>query len=182
MTDSPRLTMPVAARDHALGPTSALVTLVEYGDFECPHCQAAYPHLRAIRERFGDRLRIVFRHFPLTNVHPHAQAAAEVSEWAAAEGQFWPMHDALYEEKTLSEPLFVRLADRLKLDGASLARSLQEHRFFARVKEDFLGAIKSGVKGTPAFFINDLRHQGDATTLAPALDRALAEGEAPSAG
>jgi protein-disulfide isomerase len=173
MTDSPKLTMPVGARDHARGPADAPVTVVEYGDFECPHCQAAYPFVKQVEERFVDRVRFVFRHFPLTNVHPHAQAAAEASEWAAAEGQFWPMHDALYAETILSDSLFIRLADRLRLDGASLARSLKDHVFFARVKEDFLSGIKSGVKGTPTFFINETRHQGDASALAAAIDQAL---------
>jgi protein-disulfide isomerase len=177
MSDLPRIAVPITARDHARGPDSAPVTLVEYGDFECPYCGAAYPVVAGLHERFADRLRVVFRHFPLTNVHPMAQAAAEASEWAEAQGPglFWQMHDLLYQQqKELSEAHLVRLATQLKLDGASLARTLKDHLFFARVKEDFLGGIKSGVKGTPAFFINDVRHQGDASTLAAAIERALA--------
>src|SRR5690349_10239875 len=99
MTDSARLSQPVSARDHVRGPETASVTLVEYGDFQCPHCGAAYPVVAELQRRFADRLRFVFRHFPLTNVHPHAQAAAEVSEWAAAQGRFWEMHDRIYEQQ-----------------------------------------------------------------------------------
>jgi protein-disulfide isomerase len=177
MTDSPRLTQPVTARDHARGPEGAPVTLVEYGDFECPHCGAAYPVLAELQRRFGDRLRFVFRHFPLTNVHPHAQAAAEASEWAAAQGEarFWQLHDRIYQtQKHLSEQHLLELAEGLELDPGSLARTLKDHLFFARVKEDFLGGIKSGVKGTPAFFLNDVRHDGDAASLAAAIERLLA--------
>jgi protein-disulfide isomerase len=175
MNASARLTLPVGTRDHARGPEAAPVTLVEYGDLECPHCGAAYPRLKALQERFGERLRFVFRHFPLTNAHPHAQAAAEATEWAASQGRFWELHDAIYEQqKQLSDAHLLRLADQLALDRASLARTLEQHTFFARVKEDFLSGIQSGVKGTPAFFINDVRHDGDASTLAPAIEAALA--------
>lgn len=175
MPESSKLAVPVTARDHARGPESAPVTLVEYGDFQCPHCGAAFPVVAELQRRFGDRLRLVFRHFPLTNVHPQAQPAAEASEWAAAQGKFWEMHDGLYQQqKDLSESRLRGLAEELKLDGASLARTLEEHLFFARVKEDFLGGIKSGVKGTPAFFLNDVRHQGDAGTLGAAIEELLA--------
>jgi len=174
MPESPRLALPVGARDHSRGPENAPVTLVEYGDFECPHCGAAYPVVAEVQQRFGDQLRFVFRHFPLTNVHPQAQAAAEASEWAAAQGKFWELHDRIYQtQKDLSESHLARLAGELGLDVVSLTRTLKEHLFFARVKEDFLGGIKSGVKGTPAFFINDVRHLGDVGTLAAAIEEAL---------
>src|SRR4051812_6118464 len=177
MTESPRLTQPISSRDHARGLEGAPVTLLEYGDFECPHCGAAYPVLAELQQRFGDRLRFVFRHFPLTNVHPHAQAAAEASEWAAAQGRFWELHDRIYEtQKQLSEPHLLRLARELQLDADSLARTLKDHLFFARVKDDFLGGIKSGVKGTPAYFLNEVRHEGDAATLEPAIGALLAGG------
>jgi protein-disulfide isomerase len=174
MTEPSRLTQPVSSRDHARGPEDAPVTLVEYGDFECPHCGAAYPVLAELQRRFAGRLRFVFRHFPLTNVHPSAQAAAEASEWAAAQDRFWQLHDRLYEtQKQLSPGHLARLAGELDLDGASLSKTLEEHLFFARVKEDFLGGIKSGVKGTPAFFLNEVRHAGDATSLGPAIEALL---------
>jgi protein-disulfide isomerase len=174
MIESPRLTPPVSSRDHARGPEGASVTLVEYGDFECPHCGAAYPVLAELQRRFGERVRFVFRHFPLTNAHPHAQAAAEASEWAAAQDRFWEMHDRIYETQSqLSEAHLQRLAQELRLDAASLPRSLADHRFFARVKDDFLSGIKSGVKGTPAFFLNDVRHEGAPATLAAAIEALL---------
>jgi protein-disulfide isomerase len=175
MTDSPRLTQPVSARDHVRGPESAPVTLLEYGDFECPHCGAAYPILGELLRKFGDRVRHVFRHFPLTNVHPHAQAAAEASEWAAAQGRFWELHDRIYQtQKHLSLPHLLRLAEELQLDPGSLARTLKDHVFFARVKEDFLAGIKSGIKGTPAYFLNEVRHEGDTASLEGAIERILA--------
>ena len=171
MIERQRLTQPVASRDHARGPESAPVTLVEYGDFECPHCGAAYPVLADLQQRFADRLRFVFRHFPLTNVHPHAQAAAEASEWAAGQDRFWQLHDRIYEtQKQLSQPHLARLVGELGLDGSSLSRMLEEHLFFVRVKEDFFNGIKSGVKGTSAFFLNDVRHEGDASSLAAAIE------------
>jgi protein-disulfide isomerase len=174
MSESPKLALPVSARDHVRGPENAPVTLVEYGDFECPYCGSAYPVVAALDQRFGERLRFVFRHFPLTNVHPLAQAAAEASEWAAAQGRFWEMHGLLYQQqKQLSRSHLLRQAEALGLDPGSLDKVLEDHRFFARVKEDFLGGIKSGVKGTPAFFLNDVRHLGDAGTLAAAIEELL---------
>jgi protein-disulfide isomerase len=172
-----RLILPVSARDHVRGPADAAVTLVEYGDFECPHCGSAYPVLKDLQARFGDSLRLVFRHFPLTNVHPHAQAAAEASEWAAAQGRFWELHDAIYEhQKELSAASLRTLAAGLGLDGSALTRALTDHAFFARVKEDFLGGIKSGVKGTPGFFVDGVRHEGDLRTLGEAIAAALKNG------
>jgi len=175
MAQNSTMEPPVSGRDHVLGPESARVTLVEYGDFECPHCAIAYPLVKELHQRFGDRVRFVFRHFPLTNVHPHAQAAAEASEFAAAGGVFWQMHDILFEQqKQLADGQLTRLAAGLKLDQDALSNALRDHTFLPRVKEDFLGGIKSGVKGTPAFFINERRHDGDAASLGPAIEQALA--------
>jgi protein-disulfide isomerase len=177
MAQNPTMAPPVSARDHVRGPESAPVTLVEYGDFECPHCGTAYPIVKELHRRFEDRVRFVFRHFPLTNVHPHAQAAAEASEFAATSGVFWQMHDTLYEQqKQLADGQLLRLVAGLELDEAGLSRALADHTFFPRVKEDFLGGINSGVKGTPAFFINGRRHDGDAASLGPAIEQALASG------
>jgi protein-disulfide isomerase len=169
------LTLPVGPRDHAQGPESAPVTLVEYGDYECPQCGAAHPILGRIRETFGDRLRFVFRHFPLTSSHPNAQHAAEAAEWAAAQGAFWPMHDALYgAQKSLADRRIVELAAALGLSsaGAALGRAWAEHTFIPRVKEDFASGLGSGVTGTPAFFINGVRHEGgwDEIALAHAIE------------
>ena len=176
MATDPTMVPPVSARDHVRGPETAPVTLIEYGDFECPHCGIAYPIVKELHARLGDRVRFVFRHFPLTNVHPHAQAAAEASEFAATSGLFWQMHAILYEQqKQLADGQLLRLAALLELDEGGLSRALTDHTFFSRVKEDFLGGIKSGVKGTPAFFINGRRHDGDTASLGPAIEQALAE-------
>jgi protein-disulfide isomerase len=166
---------PVGARDHVRGSPEAPVTLVEYGDFQCPHCAAAYPVVKELHRQLGARLRIVFRHFPLTNVHPFAQAAAEAAEWAEAQGAFWAFHDALYEQQaSLSGAHLLRLATELGLDRHALAQALEQHTFLPRVKQDFLAAIAAGVKGTPAFFIDGVRHDGpwDLPALTAAIERA----------
>jgi protein-disulfide isomerase len=175
MSGSPRLVSPVGARDHVRGSAEAPVILLEYGDFECPHCANAYPGVKDLHRRFGDGLRFVFRHFPLTNVHPHAQAAAEASEWAATQGAFWPLHDRIYEQQQeLVEGRLMGLVERLGLDVAALGRALDAHTYFTRVKEDFLDGIESGVKGTPAFFLEGVLHQGDLDSLAADIERRLA--------
>jgi protein-disulfide isomerase len=118
MATNPTMAPPVSARDHGRGAENASLTLVEYGDFECPHCGTAYPIVKELHRRFEDRVRFVFRHFPLTNVHPHAQAAAEASEFAATSGAFWQMHDTLYEQqKRLAGGELLTLAAGLALDG-----------------------------------------------------------------
>jgi protein-disulfide isomerase len=172
------LTLPVGPRDHGRGPSSAPVTLLEYGDFECPQCAAAHPIVARVVETFGDRLRLVFRHFPLTNSHPNAQHAAEAAEWAATQDAFWPMYDALYgAQKNLSDRRIVELAAGLGLPGAAIAiqRAWTEHTFIPRVKEDFASGLKSGVTGTPSFFINGVRHEGgwDEIALAHAIEAAF---------
>jgi protein-disulfide isomerase len=152
------------------------VTLVEYGDFECPQCAAAHPIVARVVQTFGDRLRFVFRHFPLTNSHPNAQHAAEEAEWAAARSAFWPMHDALYDaQKHLSDRRMLELAAGLGLPGADLQRAWVEHSFIGRVKEDFASGLASGVTGTPSFFINGVRHDGgwDELSLSHAIEAAL---------
>jgi protein-disulfide isomerase len=170
------LTVPVGPRDHARGPEQAPVTLVEYGDFECPQCAAAYPIVGRVADTFGDRLRFVFRHFPLTNSHPNAQHAAEEAEWAAAQGAFWPMYDALYgAQQNLSDRRMLELATGLGLAGPELQRAWAAHTFIARVKEDFASGLASGITGTPAFFVNGARHEAgwDELSLAHAIEAAL---------
>jgi protein-disulfide isomerase len=171
-----QLTLAVGPRDHVRGHAGAAVTLVEYGDFECPQCAAARPVVARVAETFGDRLRFVFRHFPLTNSHPHAQHAAEEAEWAASRRAFWSMHDALYDaQKELSDDRMLELAGDLGLPGVELQRAWFEHTFIKRVKEDFASGLASGVTGTPAFFINGIRHEGgwDELSLSHAIDKAL---------
>jgi protein-disulfide isomerase len=170
------LTLPVGPRDHSRGPASAPVTLVEYGDFECPQCAAARPIVARLADTFADRLRVVFRNFPLTNSHPNAQHAAEAAEWAAAQDAFWPMHDALYgAQNSLSDPRMLEIATGLGLSGAALKQAWAAHTFIARVKEDFASGLASGVTGTPSFFINGVRHEGswDEIALAHAIEAAL---------
>jgi protein-disulfide isomerase len=171
------LTLPVGPRDHALGSESAPLVLVEYGDFECPQCALAHPIVKQIENTFGSRLRFVFRHFPLTNSHPHAQHAAEAAEWAATFGVFWQMHDALYANGTaLADRQILDYAAELGLPTAELERAWAEHSFIPRVKEDFMSGIRSGVTGTPSFFINGVRHEGtwDELSLSHALQAAAA--------
>jgi protein-disulfide isomerase len=170
------LTLPVGPRDHIRGHEAAAVTLVEYGDFECPQCGAARPIVARVAHRFGDRLRFVFRHFPLTNSHPNAQHAAEEAEWAAALNAFWPMHDALYAaQNRLSDRRMLELAVDLGLPGAGLQRAWIDHTFIARIKEDFASGLASGVTGTPSFFINGVRHEAgwDEMALSQAIADAL---------
>jgi protein-disulfide isomerase len=167
---------PVGPGDHILGFDDAPVTLLEYGDFECPQCGSAYPIVKELKEHFGDRLRLVFRNFPLTNVHPHAQRAAEAAEWAASFEAFWPMHDVLFENQTrLKDRQLLDYAQGLGLTPSSLADAWNAHTYFSRVKEHFLGGIRAGVKGTPTFFINGVLHQGawDAVSLGRALRDAM---------
>jgi protein-disulfide isomerase len=153
------LAIPVAATDHAQGPADAPVTLVEYGDYECPYCGAAYPILKAVQKRLGDELRFVFRNFPLKQAHPHAELAAEAAEAAAVQGRFWEMHDALFENQTrLGQALITTLAERLNLDVPTFEADLAARKFQARVKHDFMGGVRSGVNGTPSLFINGERY------------------------
>ncbi len=170
-----KLSVPVSARDHAQGPVEAPVTLVEYGDFQCPSCGQAYAIVKKVQAHFGNRLRFVYREYPLP-MHPMAEPAAEAAEFAAAQNKFWPMHDGLYENQTqLSEDLFVQLADTLHLDGKALAKSLDAGEFKNRIKEDIESGDDSDVPGTPTFFINGEQHKKnfDETTLVRAIEQAL---------
>ncbi|HEV3218876.1 MAG TPA: thioredoxin domain-containing protein [Candidatus Acidoferrales bacterium] len=175
------LKVPVVAEDHIQGDANAVCTLVEYGDYECPYCGQAYPIVKRIQKHFGDRLRLVFRNFPLKEMHPHAEFAAETAEFAAAHGKFWEMHDALYENQThLGGPLYEELAKKLKLAPADLAASLEKREFQAKVRADFSGGVRSGVNGTPTFFINGQRHDDsyEYEVLVAAIEAALPKASA----
>jgi protein-disulfide isomerase len=138
------------------GPPEAPVTLVENGDYECAHCGAAHPVIKLVLRHFGNRLRFVYRHFPLTQIHPHAEAAAETAEFAGASGKFWGMRDAIYENQhTLAETF-----------GAA-------RQYAPKVRNDLLGGMRSGVNGTPTFFIDGSRHDGSAGELNAAIDLRL---------
>ena len=159
-----RLLTPVDADDHAMGPTTAPMTLVEYGDFECPQCGLAYPILKRVQRQLGDRLRLVFRHFPISAAHPHAQHAAETAEAAAVQAEFWRMHDALYEHQDrLDDSSLIKYAKALDLDVGRVERELAEGVYRSWVRDDFLGGVRSGVNGTPTFFLNGVRYDGDWT-------------------
>jgi protein-disulfide isomerase len=174
-TEGARLSEPVGERDHAEGPVNAPATLVEYGDFECPYCGEAYPIVKEIQRRMGNRLRLVFRNFPLGQAHPHAEHAAETAEAAAAQGRFWPMHDYLFEhQRALDDDHLAQYAAALGLDSDRFEREMAAHAYAARVREDFLSGVRSGVNGTPTFFINGVRHDDsyDLETLHAALEQA----------
>jgi protein-disulfide isomerase len=168
----------IDGRDHALGPSTAPVTLVEYGDFECPYTRRAQAVVASLRRRFGDRLRFVYRHVPLSQVHPHAERAAEAAEAAGAQGRFWEMSDRLFQDQhALGDYHLQRYASELGLDLGRFNRGLAEGWHIERVHEDLQAGLRAGVNGTPTFFINGVRHDGpaDLMTLEAAIDRAAAQ-------
>jgi protein-disulfide isomerase len=153
------LRVPVGEQDHMQGSPDAKYTLVEYGDYECPHCGHAYPIVKRVQKHFGKKLRFVFRNFPLAEMHPHAESAAESAEFAGAQGKFWEMHDALFEnQEELSGALYLKLAQQIGLSPQDLRAAVEQREYLPRVKEDFTGGVRSGVNGTPTFFINGKRH------------------------
>jgi protein-disulfide isomerase len=152
---------PVTEQDHALGPASAPITIVEYGDYECPDCLNAVPIVQEVRQNLGEKLRFVFRHFPQSSIHPHASAAAEAAEAAAEQGKFWEMHKALFDhQKELAEIDFSHLALNLGLEiyRFETSRSRDKHR--RHISDDFASGRRSGVKKTPTLFINGRRYDG----------------------
>jgi len=170
-----KLRVPVTQLDHILGDDNAPVTVVEYGDYECPHCGHAYPIIKALQKRFGKQLRFAFRNFPLREIHPYAEAAAETAEFAATHGKFWEMHDLIFEnQNSLSEQMLGGLVESLTLDRQALTVALRSGAFAERVRRDFSGGVRSGVNGTPTLFINDQRHDGDfeLETLRQAISKA----------
>ena len=157
-TQAGDLTVPVGSDDHLLGPAEAPVTLVEYGDYECPNCMASYPVIERLREEMGDQLRFVFRHFPLTSVHPRASVAAQAAEAAGAQGKFWPMHRLLYESRGgLDEQDLDRMAMRLNLEVYRFHNDLTTARWARRIERHVDGGKRSGVTLTPTFFVNGRR-------------------------
>jgi protein-disulfide isomerase len=173
------LKVAVTAEDHAQRPESAPVTVVEYGDYECPHCGHAYPIVKQVQKHFGKRLRFVFRNFPLSEIHPHAEGAAEAAEFAGAQGKFWEMHDLLFEnQERLDEALYLALAQELELPAGTLRKALESGTYRTRVRAEFAGGVRSGVNGTPTFFVNGDRHDGpyEFEDLVLAIDEALDTG------
>jgi protein-disulfide isomerase len=166
---------PISGRDHILGSPDAPITLLEYGDYECPYCGQAYYVVRELRDLLGDRLRLVFRNFPLTTVHPHAQHAAEAAEAAGGQRHFREMHDTLFEHQNQLTDRHLKLyASQIGLDMARFNGEMSAHTWAPRVREDFLSGVRSGVNGTPTFFINGVRHDGlvDVLSLQMAIEGA----------
>lgn len=172
----PKLTSPVSERDHVKRSLDAPVVLVEYGDYECPHCQEVYPILYELKERLGNRIAYVYRHFPISRQHPNAQLAAEAAEAAAAQGKFWEMHHRLFtHQNELGFDDLLRHAGAIGLDTDLFRRELEEHTYADRVREDFLSGVRSGVNGTPTFYINGTRYDGawDFESLLEAIEKPL---------
>ena len=161
LLDTPRLTVPVDERDHVHGPSTAPVTLVEYGDYECPFCGAAHRVVHELRRMLADDLRFAFRHFPLTQIHHRALGAALAAEAAGAQGRFWDMHDLLFaNQQSLGHEAYLAFARTLALDLGRFTRDTEQETYAPRVREDFMSGVRSGVNGTPTFFINGVRHNG----------------------
>ncbi len=169
-----RLTVPVTDRDHVRGELGAQFTLVEYGDYECPYCRAAHPVVKEVERRLNGQLCFAYRHFPILNAHPHAVRAAQAAEAAGAQGQFWLMHDRLFESMTgLTDDALVRLAVQIGLDARSFVSDLAANQYLDRIREDMSSGARSGVNGTPTFFVGGVRHDGplDAISLIAAMQR-----------
>jgi protein-disulfide isomerase len=153
------LTRPETPADHTIGPLDALVTVVEYGDFECPNCKQAAPAVKLLLKRFAGRVRFVYRHFPLEEVHPHALQAAEAAESAGSQGAFWPMHDLLFDNQSLLKADDLSgYANLLQLDMVRYLASMKDHVHLQRIREHQRGGNESGVRSTPTFFVNRVLH------------------------
>jgi protein-disulfide isomerase len=156
-----KLIVSVTEEDHIQGEDNASITLLEYGDYECSYCGVAYPIVKRIQKYFGKKLRFVFRNFPLVESHPHAGIAAMTAEFAATHHKFWEMHDILYENQDhLEIPDLVNYTQSLNLSGTDLQIAIENEIFSSKIKNDFMGGVRSGVNGTPTFFINGNRHSG----------------------
>lgn len=156
-----KLTQPVTDLDHSQGPAAAPVTIVEYGDYQCPYTRKASLNMARVMRRSGDRLRFVFRNFPLSHIHPNAQSAAEAAEAAAAQDKFWDMHARLFEnQQKLDDPNLAHYAADLDLDRARFDQEMADRTHAARVLEDFDSGTRSGVSQTPTFFINGVLYTG----------------------
>jgi protein-disulfide isomerase len=168
-----RLTRPIDADDHRLGPLDARVSLVEYGDYECPFCGAAYPVTKQLKALYEDDLCFVYRHFPLANAHPHAMRAAESAEAAGAQEKFWEMHDQLFEHQdALDDESLLFYAAQIGLDVKRFVADITTHAHLDRIHRDLSSGARSGVNGTPTFFANGIRHDGpaDLRSLVTALE------------
>ncbi len=161
MTQGTHLAVPVSERDHSQGSATAVVTLVQYGDYECPYTRLSTHVVRALQQQLGEQLRFVFRNFPLTEIHPHALHAALAAEAAAAQGKFWEMHDYIFHHQHMLEDADLeQFAEAVGLDRQQYARDMADQRALARIEEEVEGGERSGVQGTPTFFINGVLYRG----------------------
>ena len=170
------LSVPVSEVDHALGPAHAAVTLVEYGDFECPICKQAAPAVKLMLKHFAGKLRVVFRHFPQEEVHPHALQAALAAEAAGGQGKFWPLHDLLFDNQSHLKSQHLRgFAEQLELDMVRFDADMEDELYLQRIREHIEGGTLSGVHATPAFFINGRIHDASfgMQTLMDGIDATL---------
>ena len=175
MAQRTHLAVPVSERDHIQGPDTATVTLVQYGDYECPYTRRSTWVVQAIQQQLGDQLRFVYRNFPLTEIHPHALHAAFAAEAAAAQGKFWQMHDTIFHHQhTLEDADLEQFAEAVGLDMQQFARDMAERPYISRIEEDLQSGIRSGVRGTPTFFINGVLYPGswEQEALLAALEEA----------
>ncbi len=164
------LRVPVSPQDHTSGPADAAVVLVEYGDYQCPYCGAAYPVVKELLAAYEGQVRFVFRNFPLAEVHAEAVDAAFVAEFAAEHGKFWEAHDLLFEhQQQLGPDLYATICERLDLPLDEFRTAVTEGRYLARIRADEEGGIRSGVNGTPTFFLNGHRLDSGTEGLAEAL-------------
>ena len=160
--DVKKLTVPIKKDyDHIQGPITAPISLVEYGDFECPYTGQAYLIVKEIKRKFGDTLCFAFRNFPLKEIHPHAQHAAEAAEAAAFQGKFWEMHDHLFEHQNeLDDNHLLKYAQEVGLDIKKFKSQLFKHLYAPTINDSLMNGLKSGVEGTPTFFLNGTRYEG----------------------
>ncbi|HLY68145.1 MAG TPA: DsbA family protein [Puia sp.] len=153
---------PVNSKDHCQGNASAPIELVEFGDYQCPHCGRAYPIIKSIQKKLGNKLKFVFRNFPLAEAHPYATHAAIAAEAASAQNKFWEMHDIIFENQDrLDDPHLVHYAEKIGLNVAKFKTDFEKPEFAEKVENDFESGIRSGVNGTPSFFINGQKYNGD---------------------
>jgi protein-disulfide isomerase len=162
MSAQARLRIPISEADHSRGPADAPITLVEYGDFQCPSCGQAFPVVQRLMASLNEDMRFVFRHFPLTEIHPEALGAAKAAEAAGRQGRFWKMHDLLFKNQSyLDLDTYLSFASALRLDVDQFENDLESRKVEAKISSDFEGGVRSGVNGTPAFFVNGIRYDGD---------------------
>jgi protein-disulfide isomerase len=161
MSEGAQLSVPVGPDDHSSGALDAKLTVVEYGDYQCPYCGQAYPIVEQLRTDFADSMRFIFRNLPLADVHPHAEVAAEIAEAVGLQGKFWEIHDALFENQhDLSDEALRRYVTDVGADVDQATKDIADGGPRQRVEADFEGAIRSGANGTPTFFVNGVRYDG----------------------